>query len=456
MANFFAHDLFPVFRGAKAALAAALLTVASSMAANAEENIFTFGITGSKSPIAANNPSTYFERADVQSFMLKLASGPQPVTSVEAAVREIDGVTLDDLLRTRLVRQAGELIYANFTIVTASDQEVIWRAIQPHVDELVRMYLTRQSEFQEILDNYPAKSVPEGALAYILINAFSLDWDGLYLTGSEGHRIKPPHFNGGGGHFFWAVEKTDQKDLREIYWGSHNFPVGEYQFEEPADFTFTSFGDHFTRFRFAFPDIFWTEPTNYDNNDQAAIAPFAVVKGGVLGAGAFSEGDAKCSASILFGLRRNPMSNDALKHSGACLPNRVGEILLLLERAEYVERNADGWYHLIAPVFDHDDQAMIEEILQLSYAIMLEWHGAHYTEIKTQLRETSTMRNGVSYGEYYSKIWHFKFGAAGRDLARSGLFLHPYGIERRHQGFVPALWRSELFDLCGKEVIYCE
>lgn len=437
-------------------LTAAAAAIFSPITASAEENLFTFGITGSKSPIEANNPSTYFSRLDVQRLMLNLASDPQAVSSVEAEIQGIEGLTIDDLLRTRLIRREGDLVYANFAVITASDQAIIRRVVQPHVDDLVRLYLAHQPEFQRILDNYPAKSVPAGALAFILINAFSLDWDGLYLTGMEGYRDKPPLFDGGGGHFFWAVEKTDHEELREIYWGSHNFPVGQFQFDEPADYTFTSFGDHFTLARFAFPDIFWTKSTEYDIDDQTALSPFAIEGGGVLAAGAFSESDAKCAASILFALRRRPANEESLKHLRQCAAHRVGDTLSLLERADYVERGADNRLHLKAPVFDVEGKAMIDDMLQLSFDVMQEWHKTHFEIIESQLKDTSTVRNGVPYGEFYSKIWHFIFGATGRDLARAGLFLHSYGIERRHYGFAPALWKSSLYDLCGKEVIYCE
>jgi hypothetical protein len=41
-------------------------------------------------------------------------------------------------------------------------------------------------------------------------------------------------------------------------------------------------------------------------------------------------------------------------------------------------------------------------------------------------------------------VWHYVFGIANRTLVEAGFLADPYGPDRRHQGFLPAIWANGL------------
>lgn len=60
------------------------------------------------------------------------------------------------------------------------------------------------------------------------------------------------------------------------------------------------------------------------------------------------------------------------------------------------------------------------------------------------MADLTPVRNGVPFERVYTEVWHFIFGIANRTLAEEGLFADPYADERRHQGFLPFVWSSDL------------
>jgi len=75
---------------------------------------------------------------------------------------------------------------------------------------------------------------------------------------------------------------------------------------------------------------------------------------------------------------------------------------------------------------------------------MTRWHEENYDRIVAALADLTPIRNGVPFERVYTEIWHFIFGIANRHLVEAGLFADPYSGNRRHQGFLPVIWASEL------------
>lgn len=415
---------------------------------------FSYGITGSAHPIETENPSFYFRQPEVQLLVSDMISGPISANEVARRMNKLDGVTAHDLYRTGLLRIVGDRAFLNFALDTEEDITTIRAVINEPLEALTAAYFERSVEISTILDAYPAKTVSKGALAFIILGAFSLDWDGLYLTAESGYRIRPPKDRG---HFFWVTVQTDKHDMREVYNGSHNSPAGQFRFSTPFNSTFTSFGDHYRRGRAAFPDIFWQSTNWYKEGEQnvvRALQAFSDEQPAQEG-GFVSEQTAIAIADILYALRKSSADSVMLGEIAHVDPRRLSNILNLLVEIQYVAQLPDGQYVLLVPVFDLDDGPMIDALLSLSRNIMETWLDSHYDSIKAELAHTTTMRHGVSYEEYFTNVWHHIFGLQNKEMTRAGLFAHPYGVDKKYKAFLPALWRSELYDLCGKEIFPC-
>lgn len=415
---------------------------------------FSYGITGSAHSDETENPSHYFRLPEVQKLIVDMVPAPVPVAEIRERMADVDGATAEDLFRTGLLREERDLAFINFALNTEEDIRTIRSVIRDPLESLTRSYFERSNEISEILDAYPAKTVPKGALAFIILGAFSLDWDGLYITAEEGYRARPPQSRG---HFFRADEQSKNIDMREIYKGSHNLPAGSYRFSLPFDSTFTTFGDHFRPGRAGFPDIFWQPLDWYVEEERAVVEALEAFSDDEASEGGFvSEQTAVEIAEILYALRRAPSYFEELRSVSGLDTEHLSHVLNLLDEIEYVEKLSDGKYVLLIPVFDHDDQEMIDELLVLSSRNIEDWLASNYDAIKDGLANTTAMRHGVSYDEFFSNVWHHIFGLQNREMARAGLFAHPYGIDRKYKGFYPALWRSKLYDFCGKAIFSCE
>lgn len=433
--------------------AACAIYIAPSLAEPGDRK-FSYGITGSSHPIETENPSYYFSRPEIQALIVDMIPGPVPISEIEDRMRHVDGVTEDDLFRTGLIRKEGGRAYIGFALNTESDILSIRETIQKPLQAMTAMYFEQSAELSRILDDYPADTVAKGKLAFVILGAFSLDWDGLYLTAEKGYRARPPR---GRGHFFRADEQTENATMRAIYKGSHNLPAGLYQFSIPFDSTFTSFGDHYRRGRAAFPDIFWQPRAWYSEAERPLVEALSIFSDEESSYGGFiSEQTAAQIAEVLYALREAPADIQSIGKIVNLETGRLASVLVLLEELEYIDKISDGTYVLLVPVLDYDDRAMVDATLALSWRIMESWLAEYYDEIKAGLSDTTAMRHGIPYEEYFSNVWHHIFGLQNREMTRSGLFSHPYGLDKKYKGFYPALWRSKLYDFCSKNVFPCK
>ena len=122
-------------------------------------------------------------------------------------------------------------------------------------------------------------------------------------------------------------------------------------------------------------------------------------------------------------------------------------LLDLLEEIDYVQRDARGLYHLRVPVFTERDKPMIDRTLALSRKIMKEWFAAHHAELRRDLASLTGIRNGLTFEELFTQVWHEIFGAVTRELIRSKLVADPYAPDARSKGSFSAVWHSTLYAL---------
>lgn len=169
------------------------------------EKLLSFGITGSVSPNTPlkRNPTFLLSHLEVQKLLIQVAGEPRSRSFIENAL-ENTMITLEDLVKTGLLKQAGEHFRISFILFLQEDLEMINSVAGELSEKLAAQYLDRADEFQQILQKTSAEHNNVDALAFILIGCFSLDWDGLQITSELDYRTEPQPTERGDHYIAWA------------------------------------------------------------------------------------------------------------------------------------------------------------------------------------------------------------------------------------------------------------
>jgi hypothetical protein len=271
-------------------------------------------------------------------------------------------------------------------------------------------------------------------LFYIVLGCFSLDWDGLDLTEERGYRAGAQRTIDGQSFTPWAKERGATVSLKGLYWGSHN--------RTTEQFTFTTFGDHYTLPRFGLPDMTW--------NTRGAFSRYADLPEGQRAGGsmlsAYLSDALEDVANVMAALRDHDLSLEQLHTKTGIEQDKLERIVRLLEVAEYVDV-ADDRYKGKTLVLVSADKEMIDAMLVMGRDIMVAWHEANYDAIRTQLSDLTPIRNHVPFERVYTEVWHFVFGIANRTLVEQGFFADPYDENRSHKGFIPVIFAKGIAEL---------
>jgi hypothetical protein len=390
---------------------------------------------------------TYFDDTKVRALIYEMEGGPVARSRVVAS---LDGspFTIDDLVRVKLLREEGDRYFIGFNYFNAQDQVAITTAGRAFIPSLVRAYVENRLQLNRLLARYPVKTVGKDRLGFILLAGFSLNWDGLKITREKGYR-KPVLVEGPGFRYsFWASEEISNHNTHGFYWGSSTFPGGGYDFKEPTDYSFSSFGDPYSDPRMNFPDLMLMPATDMKPGIRAASIKIGLVNDDSFGhfTNVIGPDSSQDLARILFALRTAPAGAEKLA-SLVHAPAKIDAYLNLLIETEYVLRNKAGVYHLKIPVLDRQDAAMVTAVLGFSRRILEHWLAVNYPKIRTELGTLTALRQGVPFESLFTQIWHELFGLATQQLVRSGVMFDPAGRLVRYKGSCPIIWRRALYDL---------
>lgn len=390
---------------------------------------------------------TYFNDPKVRALIYEMEHGPVYRSRVAASLSG-SPFTIDDLLRVKLLREENNQYFIGFNYFTAKDQAVVVSAAQEFVPSLVRAYVEKKSSLNRLLARYPVKTVTKDRLAFVLLAGFSLNWDGLKITREKSYR-NPILVEGRGFRYsFWASEEISHHDTHGFYWGSSTFPGRGYDFKEPTDYSFSSFGDPYSDPRMNFPDLLFMPATEMKPGVRAVATKIGLVDDDIIGThfqGVIGSGNTQDIARILFALRHSPAGSAALA-SLVRAPSKIDSYLSLLEETEYISRDRSGIYHLNIPVFDRRDASMVTAVISFSRRILERWLAINYPKLRRDLSALTALRQGVPFESLFTQIWHELFGLATRQLVRSGLLFDPGGQPVRYKGSYPVLWRRALYD----------
>lgn len=432
------------------AIMAAIVALATIGLAEAQERNFLSGYAGAVPNDPSLQPRAYFNRPEVNSLFSQLEAGPISTRQGEEALSGSE-TTVEDLLRTHLLRQEAQQLLIDFAYFSQDDMARVHAAVERRVPSLARAYANRREEFEGIFARYGARGVSRADLAFVIIVGISLNWDGLRLTLERGWRA-PRMVQASAAHYsFWASAATPDYSYDGFYWGSSSFPAGPYNFPDaPADYTFSSFGDPSSDPRMNFPDLLYLPKGALTANlrpwaEQAGLRAENLAGASISDALGFSF--ARPVSTILFALRAGPKSETALarlltEEDAARLP----AILALLEEAKYIARDRRGRYVLTAPVLDRRDARMLNAALSLSREIMAEWLSENYEPMRQEIGQLTIERHSLPYEAAFTQIWHELFGATTRELVKTGVVADPRASGVASPGSVPLLWRMSLYE----------
>lgn len=410
---------------------ASLLTLPTSIAdAQVADLPLQTGITGSTPSEDRSNPTHMLGFADVQRLVLDIAERPATRTRIEQVIQG-KAFTVEDMVRVGLLREEQGLYWIDFNLLRVDDQRAILLASEAMGRDLAQAFLARRDEFEALAADHRQPGVGAPELLYIVLGCFALDWDGLTLTEGRGYRERAQRTIDGKSFTPWAKEKGNNILLKGLYWGSHN--------SAQARFTFTTFGDHHSVPRFGFPDML--------RGTRGAFSQYQSIPGAQRAGGALLTayaGDAlDDAAGIMRLLRFHALSRTELGVQTALAPRKLEAIVNLLEAADYVrpdgERVVAG-----AVVLTPEDSSLVQAALSAARGIMLSWHERNYQSLRRRLSGITPLRNRVPFERVYTEVWHYVFGIANRTLVEAGFLADPYGPDRRHQGFLPAIWANGL------------
>jgi hypothetical protein len=405
---------------------ACLLFAIGAFAQTKDADLLTYGIVGSESGAYSETMS----HIPVQKLLLDLAALPRSPEYVDSALAG-SGASRADLERLGLVQARGGSYLVHFTLFTKSDVVRIRAIAEDESKSLAGAFLARRADIASALKSYDVKTVDREAVAYIVLGCFSLDWDGLDVTAEENYRTTSKPQPNGDNYIPWAEEKGELT-LERIYWGSHN------NFLQP-DGNFTSFGDHFSLPRNGLPDLFWRLPgravqTGLPDSLQQSVR-------GVL---SFSlQQTERRLGRLMLDLRTGEKTAAELAKIEDAQLDDAKSLLGFLVALGYVSESG-GRYAAMVPVLTEIDRHMIAELRRMGREIMRQWLEANYNRIREQLHDLTPTRDGVSYADGFTQIWHYLFGITNRRLVEAKLFADPYASSRVGKGFIPCVWEFSL------------
>ncbi len=387
--------------------------------------LLTFGVTGSES----GNYTSVMSHPEVQRLLLDIAKEPREKEYIDSALAG-SGISLSDLESLGLVQQHNNRYVIHFTLFTQEDLKKIRSVSEKAAESLAAELMAHRSEIEAALAQYPLRTVDRRSVAYILLGCFSLDWDGLDLTAAKDYRSQAVKQPNGDQYVPWAEERGELT-LRAIYWGSHN--------SGDSEVLLTSFGDHFSVPREAFPDLSGRMGARLRHLE---VSPELAPKLSAAGQTALAGMQHKVGLMML-ALRDGEKTQAELASAAAANPKEAETIVALLTELEYV-RQEGGRYHAVIPVLSERDRNMAQDVRRIGWKVMDRWLASHYESVKADLNDITPLRSGVTYADSFTQIWHYIFGMTNQKLVEAGLFEDPYGSLRKRKGFIPCVWSPAL------------
>lgn len=320
-----------------------------------------------------------------QELIYKLCHNPVPAN-------KISNHLLESFKSVNAIRIENNLCYLNFTCFLQKDIDYLnfqCDELGKILAERIQKYTTKYTALEVTYDEVNIEK-----LLFFIVGCVCLDWNGLKileelnLTLSHEEQEKP----GYGNYTLFGNEDTD-KNVKELYWGSHNSKYGNYYF--------TTFGDHTGR-RIGFPDLIHINP----------------------------------SQDIMIKLFTD-MLNLYMNKIGDALTKRVNlneSTKSVLEDLKYIKNG-----QLNIPVIVFEDMPSIDKLIISVDEIIKDWLIEYSSNLKFIFKNLTPIKFGVEFREVLIQIWHYIFGHTNKHLSRNGYFFNPYSNTSDFAGYLPVV-----------------
>lgn len=402
--------------------------------AYASEVRLQVGITGQNSLEGLDDPVRVLKLPEVSALFQEIADRPRTSGYIQHALSDSQ-VDLERLVRLGLLAFRDGAYVINFSYLTTEDHATLVRVLEPYSESLAQSYRDQWKDFLVLLGRYDAASVNPETVAFVVLGAMSLDWDGLDMTAETGLRIPAERLPGNREFVVWARELAPGVSLREMYWGSHNETVGHVRF--------TTFGDHHVFPRLALPDLVWR--MGCETDAPGVPGKLALALHAAAGP-CLDENFLRDVGVVLQVLRDGPATPAMLASALGTTAGRASAILEALELMQYVDRAEEAWV-LATPYFSARDKPAVDAVRELSRRTISDWLARNHARLQADLRDLTSLQHGVPYEQLFTEVWHYLFGQTNRALVRSGHFADPYAADRVSKGIIPFAMHTDLLDL---------
>lgn len=386
-----------------------------------------FGICGDldwhNTPVE-HNPLVTLKKESAKELIYDINRNPMEEEKLFLEYKELEE-EIKKLLRLGTLKQRDGKVYVNFTFLDEKDNELMFEVCEDYAEGLVGKITSEEKTIKKILSRYENDRVGKEKLAFFIIGCYFLDWGSLNLfrQWDMANNLKPQP--GGNEYIVWG-EKQDEGMLKEIYWGGHMIP--------DMDYIFQTFGDHHSDTkRNTLPDILH----RFHDFD-------------------FSGGEEY--RSLLFEKRRelaeelagiiNLVGKDGIdageleKVRGDSLSEKH---ISLLKKMYYVEEE-EGTFYLLIPYFTEEDIEMITDCIEPFVPVLKNWLDGNWGDLRSDLKETRPMKNGILFDEFFIQVWHYIFGSVNKKLARKDFIYDTYSKESKHKGYLPGVAEKEVLN----------
>ncbi len=374
------------------------------------------------------NPFVICSPKAVKLLLLEMADSPLKREEIESRLSD-SKTKFEDLTRLEIIRQEGELFYLNFPLFTENDEAKIMEVAEKYGQLLAETILKNKGQIYDKLEEYQPSGIGKDKLAFIAVACLSLDLGALELLAEKNYIIHEPE-KPGGNHYILNAEEVTEFSLKEMYWGCHSDSINGTMF--------MTFGDHDAGTkRYGFPDILsglggtlsFCIPEFYRDELKTVFSDQV-------------DNLMKKIGEVLHVLKKMPSIFEEVQKSSSIDREELQHILDLLIKLNYVTIK-DKVYFLTIPVFSGADRSMLTRVQGIINQEILNWTESYYEQIKSDLKDTSAVKNKVNYKETFNMLWHYFFGYANKSLARSGFIYDTYQAPKEQQGYLPAVMIRE-------------
>jgi hypothetical protein len=410
------------------------LSSAGSIHGQPDKSLIEYSIVGSINAATPSklNPFVVLGKVEVQRVLLDVARSPRDQEFIDRGL-ESSAASRTDLETLGLIRRVDGKYVVGFSLFAKEDEARVRAVASNFARALATVYSSKRPAIEAILKRYPPADVDRHDLAFVLLGCFSLDWDGLALTEEKNYRSVAKLQPGGNRYSIWAKEK-DETSLQRVYWGSTTDVVN--------GMALTTFGDHHSLPRNAFPDLSFRLFERIRGIDVPDT-----VKPQLVRAGAYSlDGVSGKVVTVMKALRNSPATEAEIATAVQVDAGELRNLLSLLIGLDYVTQSR-GIYSVRIPVLTKDDMTMVNDLRSTSRKILEAWLSENYGRIKSELKDLTPLKYGVPFEDLFTHIWHYIFGLANREMVELGMLADPYGNARVFKGFVPVIWDTTLAKL---------